>query len=194
MLLDEPLSNLDPKLREEMRFEIKDLQRRLGFTIVFVTHDQAEAMAISDRMLVMRDGALQQVGPPIDIYERPASRFVFSFIGLSSFLPVEWRDGGIFVQGVPEAGRVEGAMPEGLDGPAWTLACRPTAIDLVAEGGLRGTVDRRVYLGDTVEYRVRVGPHELRVQKGARQTIFEEGAPVGLRIRHFLGYSRDLET
>jgi iron(III) transport system ATP-binding protein len=186
MLLDEPLSNLDPKLREEMRFEIKDLQRRLGFTIVFVTHDQAEAMAISDRMLVMRDGTLQQVGPPIEIYERPASRFVFSFIGLSNFLPVENRDGGIFVQGAPEAGAVEGPVP--VDAPSWTLACRPTSIDLLAEGGLRGVVTRRVYLGETVDYRIQVGPHELRVQKGARAELFEEGAPVGLGIRNYLGY------
>ena len=188
MLLDEPLSNLDPKLREEMRFEIKDLQRRLGFTIVFVTHDQAEAMAISDRMLVMRDGVLQQVGSPIEIYERPSSRFVFSFIGLSNFLPVATREGATFVQGVPEAGAVAVIRPEGLSGAAWTLACRPTHIDLCAEGGLRGAVARRVYLGDLVEYRVRIGPHELRIQKGARHEAFEEGAPVGLTFRQYLGY------
>jgi iron(III) transport system ATP-binding protein len=194
LLLDEPLSNLDPKLREEMRFEIKDLQRRLGFTIVFVTHDQAEAMAISDRMLVMRDGVLQQVGPPIDIYERPASRFVFSFIGLSNFLPVTTREGRIFVQGATEAGPVAGHTPEATAGSAWTLACRPTAIDLVAEGGLRGVVARRVYLGDTVDYRIRVGPHEVRVQKGARHEVFEEGATVGLHIRHFLGYPPEPEA
>ena len=188
MLLDEPLSNLDPKLREEMRFEIKDLQRRLGFTIVFVTHDQAEAMAISDRMLVMRDGELQQVGPPIEVYERPASRFVFSFIGLSNFLPVESDAGVIRVQGAPEAGFLEGQPPAGLEQAPWTLACRPTAIDLAPDGGLRGVVARRVYLGDAVDYRVQVGPHELRVQKGARATLFEEGQPVGIRIRQFLGY------
>ena len=191
MLLDEPLSNLDPKLREEMRFEIKDLQRRLGFTIVFVTHDQAEAMAISDRMLVMRDGELQQVGAPIEVYERPASRFVFSFIGLSNFLPVESRDGGIFVQGAPEAGRVEGARPDGIDGASWILACRPDGIDLGGEEGLRGTIARRVYLGEVVDYRVKVGPHEVRVQKGARHPVFEEGEPIRVRIRRFLGYPEE---
>ena len=193
MLLDEPLSNLDPKLREEMRFEIKDLQRRLGFTIVFVTHDQAEAMAISDRMLVMRDGVLQQVGSPIEIYEKPSSRFVFSFIGLSNFLPVETREGATFVQGAPEAVPLSVVRPEGLP-VAWTLACRPTHIDLSAEGGLRGTVARRVYLGDLVEYRVRVGPHELRIQKGARHEAFEEGAPVGLTFRQYLGYPEAAEA
>ncbi len=191
MLLDEPLSNLDPKLREEMRFEIKDLQRRLGFTIVFVTHDQAEAMAISDRMLVMRDGVLQQVGSPIAIYEQPASRFVFSFIGLSNFLPMEDRDGRSYVQDAPEVGPLEVPRPDSVAGPTWTLASRPTHIDLQAEGGLRGTVLRRVYLGELVEYRVRVGPHELRIQKGARDQTFEEGAPVGLSFRRCLGYPED---
>ena len=86
MLLDEPLSNLDPKLREEMRFEIKDLQRKFGLTIIFVTHDQSEAMALSDRILVMRDGVVQQIDTPLDVYTKPANRFVFSFIGLSNFL------------------------------------------------------------------------------------------------------------
>ena len=191
MLLDEPLSNLDPKLREEMRFEIKDLQRRLGFTIVFVTHDQAEAMAISDRLLVMRDGVLQQVGSPIAIYEQPASRFVFSFIGLSNFLPMEDRDGRSYVQDAPEVGPLEVPRPDSVAGPTWTLASRPTHIDLQAEGGLRGTVLRRVYLGELVEYRVRVGPHELRIQKGARDQTFEEGAPVGLSFRRCLGYPED---
>jgi iron(III) transport system ATP-binding protein len=191
MLLDEPLSNLDPKLREEMRFEIKDLQRRLGFTIVFVTHDQAEAMAISDRMLVMRDGVLQQVGSPIAIYEQPASRFVFSFIGLSNFLPMEDRDSCSYVQGAPEAGPLEAPRPNGVAGPTWTLASRPTHIDLQAEGGLRGTVLRRVYLGEVVEYRVRIGPHELRIQKGARDQVFEEGATVGLSFRQYLGYPEE---
>ena len=191
LLLDEPLSNLDPKLREEMRFEIKDLQRRLGLTIVFVTHDQGEAMAISDRMLVMRDGRLQQVGTPIEVYERPASRFVFSFIGLSNFLPVATRGGGTFVQGAEEAGSLPVTRPAGLPGEAWTLACRPTHLDLVAEGGLRGTIARRIYLGDLTEYRVRVGPHEVRVQVGARHQPLPEGAPVGLSFRHWLGYPAD---
>ena len=193
MLLNEPLSNLDPKLREEMHFEIKDLQRRLGFTIVFVTHDQAEAMASSDRMLVVGDGVLQQVGSPIEIYKKPSSRFVFSFIGLSNFLPVETREGVTFVEGAPEAGPLAVVRPEGL-ADAWTLACRPTPIDLCAEGGLRGTVARRVYLGDLVEYRVRVGPHELLVQKGARHEAFDEGATVGLTFRQYLGYPEGPEA
>ena len=99
MLLDEPLSNLDPKLREEMRFEIKDLQRKFGFTIIYVTHDQAEAMALSDRILVMSEGNVQQIDTPLNIYQKPANQFVFSFIGLSNFLPVEMEDGAIWIEG-----------------------------------------------------------------------------------------------
>src|SRR5690606_21047167 len=76
LLLDEPLSNLDAQLRESMRFEIKDLQRRLGVTIIYVTHDQGEAMAMSDRVVVMRNGEIAQVGTPVEIYERPANSFV----------------------------------------------------------------------------------------------------------------------
>ncbi len=106
MLLDEPLSNLDPKLREEMRFEIKDLQRRFGFTILYVTHDQAEAMALSDRILVMANGVAQQVDTPLNIYTKPINQFVFSFIGLSNFLPAVVSDGSAFIEGAIEAGPV----------------------------------------------------------------------------------------
>ena len=86
LLLDEPLSNLDAKLREEMRFEIRDLIDRLGITAVYVTHDQAEALALSDRVAVMYRGRIEQVGTPDEIYDRPASRFVADFIGLSDFI------------------------------------------------------------------------------------------------------------
>src|SRR5204863_34395 len=96
LLLDEPLSNLDAKLREEMRFELKRLQRELGITGIYVTHDQVEALAMSNRVAVMRDGRLEQVGHPRDIYERPQSKFVADFIGTSNFIDgvVEAREGG----------------------------------------------------------------------------------------------------
>jgi iron(III) transport system ATP-binding protein len=99
MLLDEPLSSLDPHLREEMRFEIKDLQRKYGFSIIYVTHDQAEAMALSDRILVMKAGVVQQIDTPFDVYNKPANKFVFSFIGLSNFLEVVCDDGKVCVRG-----------------------------------------------------------------------------------------------
>jgi iron(III) transport system ATP-binding protein len=86
LLLDEPLSNLDAKLREEMRFELKRLQQTLGITAVYVTHDQVEALAISNSVAVMRDGRIEQTGKPRDVYERPSSRFVADFIGISNFI------------------------------------------------------------------------------------------------------------
>src|SRR5438874_3555328 len=98
LLLDEPLSNLDAKLRENMRFELKRLQRELGITGVYVTHDQVEALAMSNRVAVMREGKLEQVGHPRDVYERPQSRFVADFIGTSNFIDgvVEAVEGGQF--------------------------------------------------------------------------------------------------
>ena len=84
MLLDEPSSSLDPHLREEMRFEIKELQRKFGFSIIYVTHDQSEAMALSDRIMVMKKGMIEQIDTPLNIYNNPINKFVFNFIGLSN--------------------------------------------------------------------------------------------------------------
>ncbi len=189
MLLDEPLSNLDAKLREEMRFEIKELQRKFGFTIIYVTHDQAEAMALSHRMLVMRDGVVQQVADPLDIYERPVNRFVFSFIGLSNFLPVRVRDGSAFVEGDPSGAEAGRGVPAGLGGEA-TLACRPSEIDFVAEGGLPAVARRRTYLGDIVDYRVEVAGVEVRVQKPRRSAAPAEGEACRIRFNRTLWYPR----
>ncbi len=134
LLLDEPLSNLDAKLREEMRFEIKDLVTRLSMTAVYVTHDQGEALALSDRVTVMKTGRIQQVGTPREIYERPRTLFVADFIGLSDFLRGK-------VAGV-EAGRARIAV-NGLEltvatserlavGEAVTLFIRPNNVEILS--------------------------------------------------------------
>ena len=191
MLLDEPLSNLDPKLREEMRFEIKDLQRRFGFTIVFVTHDQTEAMALSDRILVMKDGVARQVGTPIEVYRRPTSRFVFSFIGLSNFLPVEVEGGRAWVEGAREAGPLPVSPPDSPAAGRLTLACRPSEVELGRETGVAATIRRRVYLGDTVDYRIAVGPVEVRVQKNRREAPYAEGEACRLSFPSPLWYDRE---
>jgi iron(III) transport system ATP-binding protein len=177
MLLDEPLSNLDPKLREEMRFEIKDLQKKFDLTIIFVTHDQAEAMALSDRMLVMRNGVVQQVDTPLGIYDRPANEFVFSFIGLSNFIPVERSIDGIRVIGAPAAGDA-GLVPD-REGMTFKMACRPSEIELLPDDagrGVKAVVVRRAYLGDIVDYLVKVGDTEIRVQKPRRTSGPAAGA------------------
>ena len=191
MLLDEPLSNLDPKLREEMRFEIKDLQKKFGFTIIFVTHDQSEAMALSDRILVMRDGVAQQIDTPINIYTKPANRFIFSFIGLSNFLPVVVRGNVAWVEQAEEAGEVGCNIPAELrSADRLTVACRPSEIEMRREGGVRGVIKRKVYLGDTIDYRVMVGAAEVRVQKYRRSAPFVEGESCCLRFNrlHYYPY------
>ncbi len=174
MLLDEPLSNLDPKLREEMRFEIKDLQRKFDLTIIFVTHDQAEAMALSDRMLVMRDGTVQQVDTPLGIYDRPENEFVFSFIGLSNFIPVESNGKGFFVRGAEFSG--DPLLRPDKPGKRFKMACRPSEISLARGGeGVEATVARRTYLGDMVDYLATVGGTEIRIQKPRRDALLDEG-------------------
>lgn len=177
MLLDEPLSSLDPHLREEMRFEIKDLQKHYGFTILYVTHDQGEAMALSDRIMVMQAGVVQQIDSPVNIYTHPVNKFVFGFIGLSNFTPVHITDGRAHIEGsdqslpVPTGCAVNGAA---------TMATRPPEITFVSEGGLRGIVSRRTYLGEIVDYSIHVGNHELRVQTGRRQSGPQEGEQCAL--------------
>ena len=185
MLLDEPLSSLDPHFREEMRFEIKDLQRRFGFAILYVTHDQSEAMALSDRILVMKSGVVQQIGTPLEVYGSPANRFVFEFIGLSCFL-----EAGVSAKGMTIGG-VHYPFPHGVmpsadimsAGKGW-LATRPSEIVFASEGGVRGQVARKVYLGETIDYRVMVGDVEVRIQKTRRDPGPNVGEACGLEFPH----------
>ena len=189
LLLDEPLSNLDAKLREEMRFEIKDLQSRIRVTIIYVTHDQAEAMAMSDRIFVMNAGRTLQVGSPKDIYENPADRFVADFIGLTNLLPcrVAGSDRVVLEDGTRDS-VVTCTLPTGVTGAA-LISIRPEHIEMGAQsGGLRGKVNRAVYLGRVVDYRVRVGNLELRVE-GQASLPFREGNPVSLRILQAMVFS-----
>ena len=172
MLLDEPLSSLDPHLREEMRFEIKDLQRKYGFSIIYVTHDQSEAMALSDRILVMKLGVMQQIDSPLDVYNNPKNKFVFSFIGVSSFTDVVWKGNDAYIKGS------EHKLPSGLIVPErmkaeemFNLASRPTEIRFTNANdpnGVRGHVIRKAFLGEIVDYLVKIGDQEVRVQIGRR--------------------------
>lgn len=114
MLLDEPLSSLDPHLREEMRFEIKALQRKFGFSIIYVTHDQAEAMALSDRILVMRKGLIEQIDTPLNVYNNPSNKFVFNFIGLSNQLQVNLSPQGVSFAGLDGTFHIQPSPPIAL--------------------------------------------------------------------------------
>ena len=186
MLLDEPLSSLDPHLREEMRFEIKDLQRKYGFSIIYVTHDQSEAMALSDRILVMKMGVVQQIDTPLAVYNQPANKFVFSFIGLSNFLDVVWENGRASVSGAFDSLPENLIPPAGLGGDAAvSLASRPSEIDFVSDGepgSLRGIVSRKAFLGEIIDYQIKIGAQEMRVQKGRRDPGPAAGESCSLRF------------
>jgi iron(III) transport system ATP-binding protein len=172
VLLDEPLSNLDAKLREDMRFELKRLQRELGITGVYVTHDQVEALAMSNRVAVMRSGKIEQVGKPREVYERPTSRFVADFIGTSNFIDgvVESKDGNVYGVRTPAGDlrvRSDGTYAVGAN---VVVAARPEHIGL--SSGLngagpntwRGRVTVRSFLGESVDHVVDVGGQEIRAR------------------------------
>jgi len=164
LLLDEPLSNLDAKLREEMRLELKDLQRQTGVTIIFVTHDQLEAMVMSDRVVVMHEGAIQQIGTPAEIYRQPANRFVADFIGVANFIEVEQRDRGVVPLDTPDV-LLPLSPPPGLDATKLSLMVRPEEVRLTREAGqVKARIERKMFLGEVIEYIVALGGQTLRVR------------------------------
>ncbi len=183
LLLDEPLAALDRKLREEMRTELRDIQARVGITTVFVTHDQHEALGLSDRIAVMNAGRLEQLGPPRDIYERPATRFVADFIGASSVVE------GVLV----EAGTVELAagvrLPVRLARPReigarLQLLIRPEHVEVPSEhgGAVAAKVNSVMYLGDHCEVRLEL-PGGTRILATVRgEARLQTGGSVPVRL------------
>jgi iron(III) transport system ATP-binding protein len=186
LLLDEPLSNLDALLREQMRVEIRRIQKSLGITAAYVTHDRVEAMSLSDRIIVMNRGKIVQIGSPHQVYRDPASAFVAGFIGKVAFFPGE-------VAGVEEhcTVKVRGksfSLPrystELRTGDPALVMCRPESLTLLppGEGILDGRVTTNVYLGHSIESFVATEMGEILVQvdnPDARQ-IFTEGEPVSV--------------
>jgi spermidine/putrescine ABC transporter ATP-binding subunit len=164
LLLDEPLSNLDLKLREEMRIEISSLQRRLGIATVFVTHDQGEALTMSDRIAVMRNGRIEQIGAPSDVYERPATRFVAGFIGAINMQPAVVSSSGAdgHARLDTPAGPAIARVPAGFgSGVKTTITVRPERLRLSGappENAIAwpATVEHVVYLGARREIRLRL--------------------------------------
>ena len=157
LLFDEPLSNLDAKLREQMREEIRKVQQGLNITALYVTHDQVEAMALSDQIVIMNKGRIEQVGSPAEIYMRPASRFVADFIGKVNFLPAEVQalvnqQADVKVYGTT----ISVPQVENVKVGSATLVCRPEALYL-AERGVPGRILRATYLGSWAEYEVALG-------------------------------------
>ena len=188
LLLDEPLSNLDAKLRDHMRVELLALQRKLGVTTIFVTHDQEEALSIADRVAVLDQGVIQQVGTPVELYDTPANRFIADFVGTINLLRGTIEAGAestVFRNDMLGAIAMAGAAAS--VGPA-EIAIRPHALQLVASGtplgGVRswldGTVAEREFLGEFVRYTVRVGTGSLVVDQP--HYMGERGFAPGARV------------
>jgi putative spermidine/putrescine transport system ATP-binding protein len=173
LLLDEPLSNLDARLRVEMRAELRRIQRELGITMLYVTHDQEEALSLSDRIVVMRDGRIEQDGTPEQVYHRPATPFVAGFMGWQNLFA--WRDGALHAQ--------DAQVPLALPRAARHVAWRPEHVAVAAPGS--GTLDGRVlarsYLGERIEFLVQtvLGP-----VKGCADltAAWQEGQTVALHL------------
>ena len=200
MLLDEPLSNLDANLREEMRFEIKEIQKKLNVTVLYVTHDQEIALAISDRLAVMdARGRVRQVGPPAEVFDRPADGFVFGFMGVANFLPVRPAGNGTFMAGdgsqaVPWPG------PESEAGE-WAAAFRPSDVDIARPPStpdakpLNGVVRRASFLGSTMDYLVEVDGARFRAvldthEAMARGLMFSDGDGCAISFKNLHWFDR----
>jgi ABC-type Fe3+/spermidine/putrescine transport system ATPase subunit len=193
LLLDEPFSNLDAKLREQMRVELKLLQRRLGVTVLFVTHDQIEALSLSDRVAVMQGGRVEQVGAPRALYERPASAFVRDFLGQTVILRGVVKELASDTVGVAMDGALAGSTLRGCRAPgaslavgtAVQLAIRPEDIEVTAAGDvdintLGGTIEALLFVGDRYETQVTLGGDQRILLLLSRARTWCEGQRVQL--------------
>jgi iron(III) transport system ATP-binding protein len=180
LLFDEPLSNLDAKLRKRVREDIRELQQRLGITSVYVTHDQEEALAISDRVVVMRAGTIEQIGSPLDLYTRPATRFVADFIGSANFLPGRY-DGAV----VDLLGYRVPHVQDVAKGDV-TVMVRPEAVEFARddEVGLEATFLSAAYLGAVTEFVFDVaGTEVFATMSGGGMSDARKGDPVRLALK-----------
>ena len=189
MLLDEPLSNLDAKLREEMRFEFTELQKKLGITAVYVTHDQAEALVISDKIVILNQGKIVQTGSPKEIYSNPKNKFVAGFIAVSSFIDgkvgsfgdekkkvVVKTDDGLIIQGFNNNLSI---------GQKVSVAIRMNVIKFIQDENkinvFKGKIIQSSYLGNIIDYKIKVGNWEVRTNSEAKYD-FKVGSEVTLYL------------
>ena len=181
IIFDEPITNLDANLREEMRFEIKELQRKTGITVLYITQDQSDALAISDRIVIMdKSGNIRQIGSPEYIFKQPADSFVYQFLGTSNMIPVLREGDRYFVRTEGGKAHLHETIPPALrEAETLYLAARPMDIELKRAGTMDGKIKNTVFLGNIYEYRVIFGGMELRVQRGAfdagREGIYKPG-------------------
>ncbi|MGP1680504.1 MAG: ABC transporter ATP-binding protein [Burkholderiales bacterium] len=188
VLFDEPLSNLDAKLRGQMRVELRDLQARLQITSIYVTHDQEEALAISDRVIIMNGGKIEQFGTPDDIYNRPRNRFVADFIGSANILEGTLRQfdaEGKFLFEAKDGQLLRGTAPYPVTGKEFEVAIRTAYVHLseesatAGENQFRGTIRRQMFHGDFIQYIVQWVGGELVVRRSPTE-MFDEGANITL--------------
>jgi sn-glycerol 3-phosphate transport system ATP-binding protein len=174
-LMDEPLSNLDAKLRHSMRVEIRELQQRLGMTVIYVTHDQTEAMSMADRIILLRDGRIEQDGAPDDLYSIPASTFVASFIGAPPMNLITLADGtdGAVIEGAGQA------VARGA-GAGRLLGIRPEHIEIMVDGGMPASLTASDYLGADTIVTAQIGEQDILVRvPGHRRVGGGEAVRVG---------------
>ncbi len=191
LLLDEPLGALDKHLRQEMQIELRRIQRAVGITTIFVTHDQEEALTLSDRIAIFEAGCIVQEGPPLEVYERPRSRFAAGFLGEANFLTgtIEATSGGEALVALDLGGRARCAIPGGAAGQAVTLALRPEKIHFEiagfgAESGvntLRGQVTDVVFSGNSTTYHIAIGDQIMTLfRQNLTGSAIAPGATVAL--------------
>jgi iron(III) transport system ATP-binding protein len=187
LLFDEPLSNLDAKLRERMRFELRQLQKRLGVTSVYVTHDQQEAMVIADRVVLMNEGRIDQIGAPVDIYQRPTSRFGAEFIGLANIVDATVVANGATTRvRLPGGIELDSAMGGHAPNAKVDVMCRPEDLRVSADrqpgpNGFAAKVQSTFFLGNIADVYVQAGPLTLRGQLSPPE-LWPEGKDVWVQI------------
>ncbi len=181
LLLDEPLSNLDAKLRQNMRIELRELQKRLSITAVYVTHDQEEALCMSDRIAVVNEGKIIEISPPLEIYQRPKSQFVANFIGLCNFLPGRLVSNTNQTKGIAETsiGKIECTIANMPTNKSILIAIRPEYINISDQpieenrNVFEGLVISKTFLGRIFDSLVKVGDVEIRVEIPSSQNVRE---------------------
>ena len=191
LLLDEPLANLDAKLREEMRFFIRNLQKEIGITTIYVTHDQAEAMVMSDRIVVMFDGRIHQIGNPAEIYNLPATQEIADFIGLSNFISgtvSATKENDQYVIDTATGALRSTTLAEQTVGSKVIVMVRPEAMTLHTESvegdknEVEGVVTEKYYLGSAITYRIRYAGDGILQVQGQPWSEFEIGDPIWCRF------------
>ena len=193
MLLDEPLSNLDANLREEMRFEIKALQRKFGITVLYVTHDQEVALAISDRIAIMdANGKIRQIGTPYEIFEKPKDIFVFTFMGIANFLKLRREGDKYYVgTGTQEITRDDRSTDTAEN---WVVGFRPSDVSVNKKGeGLKGIVRRASFLGATMDYAIEIDGENMRTEIVTYEALsndlmFKEGDEIYVTFKSLLWF------